>query len=58
MDWGKDVGEFKAFDRDRDRWLRESGVADSSSESGSMEPDSPENSDSDGWQSSVSCASD
>jgi len=41
MDWGKDVGEFKAFNGDRDRWLRESGVADSPSESGSMEPDTP-----------------
>jgi hypothetical protein len=58
MDWGKNVGELKAFDGDRDCWLRESGVADSPSESGSMEPDTPENSDCDGWQSSVSSDSD
>jgi len=58
MNWGKDEGGFKALDGDRDRWLRESGVVDSTSESGSMEPDTPENSDSDGWQSSVSSESD
>jgi hypothetical protein len=57
MDWSNDVGEFKAFDGDRDHWLRESGAADSPSESGWMQSDTPENSDSDGWQLSVSSES-